>query len=187
MRRKSLTVLTIAGAVGGTLLSASATAQTVHARLVGYNEVPSVSTVAKGRFKAKINEAAGIIFWELEYEGLQGAVTQAHIHLGQRHTTGGITVWLCETLGTPAPPAVAAATPECTPGSGNLNGTIVANQVLASGIASQQFPAGAFGQLIRAMRAGATYVNVHTSLSPPGEIRGQIRHGDDRDDHGSRD
>ena len=33
---------------------------------------------------------------------------------------------------------------------------------------------GEFGELVRAMRAGATYVNVHTNLSPGGEIRGQI-------------
>jgi hypothetical protein len=34
---------------------------------------------------------------------------------------------------------------------------------------------GEFRELIRAMRAGATYANVHTVKYPGGEIRGQIR------------
>mgnify|MGYP006389280705 CR=1 FL=1 len=50
--------------------------------------------------------------------------------------------------------------------------------------------AGQLGELVAAMRAGVTYVNVHTTQFPGGEIRGQLRakhgghgHGDDdRDD-----
>lgn len=165
------------------LASAPSVAQTVQARLVGYNEVPSVSTVGEGSFKAKIDESGGMIFWELDYGGMQADVLQSHIHLGQRHTNGGITVWLCQTTAAPAPAAVSAMTPTCGTRSANLNGTISAANVIASSQAPQQFPAGAFGQLVRAIRAGATYVNVHSVASPGGEIRGQIRHGDDRDDH----
>ena len=37
-----------------------------------------------------------------------------------------------------------------------------------------------FDGLVRAIRAGATYTNVHSTLFPPGEIRGQNRgHGHD--------
>ena len=38
--------------------------------------------------------------------------------------------------------------------------------------------AGAFEELVQAIRAGHTYVNVHTNKWPGGEIRGQIQ---DRD------
>ena len=38
--------------------------------------------------------------------------------------------------------------------------------------------AGEFGELIRAMRNGATYANVHSPTYQPGEIRGNIRRGD---------
>jgi hypothetical protein len=31
-----------------------------------------------------------------------------------------------------------------------------------------------FGELVRAIRAGATYANVHSSKFGPGEIRGQL-------------
>jgi hypothetical protein len=44
------------------------------------------------------------------------------------------------------------------------------------GPAGQGITAGQFEELVRAIRAGATYVNVHSSLYPGGEIRGQLDH-----------
>ena len=41
------------------------------------------------------------------------------------------------------------------------------------GQTGQTFATGDFDELVRAMRAGATYVNVHTDARPAGEIRGQ--------------
>jgi hypothetical protein len=91
--------------------------------LSGYNEVHfiagppaalrgAVSTPATGKFKARIDDGKDVIHYELSYEGLTGTVAQAHIHFGQRHTVGGIVVWLCQ--GTvAAPAAVSAATPPC--------------------------------------------------------------------------
>ncbi|HXF46891.1 MAG TPA: CHRD domain-containing protein [Burkholderiaceae bacterium] len=155
------------------VVAGMARADTVQARLSGFQEVPSVSTVASGRFKAKIDEHAGSIFWELEFEGLQADATQAHIHFGQRHTNGGITVWLCSNLASPPTPA---GTQRCPLRAGTINGAILAANVVGPG-GVQQLPAGGFEQLLRAMRAGATYANVHTTASPGGEIRGQIRRG----------
>ena len=41
-----------------------------------------------------------------------------------------------------------------------------------------------FGELVRALRAGAAYANVHTTTFGGGEIRGQIGDDGDRDrDH----
>lgn len=148
---------------------------TVRAKLQGFQEVPSVSTVATGRFKARIDDSAQSIFWELDYSGLQADVTQAHIHIGQRHTNGGITVFFCTNLGNGP-----AGTPACPVRSANLSGAIAAANVLP--IATQQVPAGGFAQLVRALRAGAAYVNVHSVASPGGEIRGQVK-GRDDDDH----
>jgi hypothetical protein len=38
----------------------------------------------------------------------------------------------------------------------------------------------AFAELVRAIRAGYAYANLHTTRFPSGEIRGQIN---DRDEH----
>jgi hypothetical protein len=184
-------VITLAGAAMLTAAGA-ARAETVHAKLIGFNEVPSVSTTGTAHFKARIDEHAGSIFWELDYSDLQADATQAHIHFGQRHTNGGITVWLCGNPPLVPPPN----TQICPAREGHLSGTIMAANVVAPGAPAslaQQLPAGGFEQLVRAIRAGATYANVHTTVSPGGEIRGQIRdrrkdhdddhHDDDHHDH----
>ena len=43
------------------------------------------------------------------------------------------------------------------------------------GPSDQGIAAGEFAELVRAIRNGATYVNVHTAAWPKGEIRGNIR------------
>jgi hypothetical protein len=157
----------------------------VFATLSGFNEVhfsggppatlrSAISTPATGSFQAKIDDLHQTIDYRLTYNGLTGAVTQSHIHLGLRHSAGGITVWLCQTAGTPAPASVAAATPMC-PADGSVTGTITPAQVLP--ITAQGLDAGQFEELVQAIRAGATYANVHSSAFPPGEIRGQIQSG----------
>jgi CHRD domain len=157
--------------------------QEVTARLSGFNEVlfdagppatlrGAVSTPASGNFRAIIDENARTIDYELSYERLRATVTQAHIHFGQRHTFGGIVVWLCQTTANPAPAAVASSTPVC-PQEGTVSGTITPAQVLAQN--AQGFAAGDFDELVRAIRNRAAYANVHSSLFPPGEIRGHIR------------
>src|SRR4051794_16230609 len=65
------------------------------ANLIGFREVPANSTVASGKFKAEIINDTTIAY-ELTYSGLEGTVTQAHIHFGQRFVAGGISLWLCQ-------------------------------------------------------------------------------------------
>jgi CHRD domain len=159
---------------------------TVRARLSGYNEVISaggaVSTTARGTFRADIDEDARVIHYRLSYQDLVADVTQAHIHFGQRHTTGGITAWLCQTTGTQAPEAVRMTTPFCPIPEGTVEGTITAAEVI--GPAGQGIAAGEFAELVRAIRAGATYANVHSAGAfASGELRGQITGNDDGDDH----
>ena len=54
---------------------------------------------------------------------------------------------------------------------------ITAANVIAAA-APQQLTAGELDEVIAAIRAGVAYVNVHTAVSPGGEIRGQLRASD---------
>src|SRR2546427_2419117 len=145
---------------------------TVRARLSGYNEVHfianvpalrgAISTAARGTFRATIHESPPSIDYTITYEGLEGTVTQSHIHFGQPRTVGGIVVWLCQTTAAPAPAAVSAATPTCPgPHDGTVTGTILPGQVIT--VVGQGISAGEFTELVRAIRAGVTYANVHSA------------------------
>ena len=53
---------------------AVASAERIQAALTGYEEVPAVSTVASGEFRAMISRDDQAIDYELTYSGLQGTV-----------------------------------------------------------------------------------------------------------------
>jgi len=157
----------------------------IRVKLIGYEEVPAVSTAASGRFRAQISQDELSIAFKLTYTGLQGTVTQAHIHVGQRSANGGIVLWLCGTTATPGP-AGTQTCPASTPGQeAEVSGTLDAGDVVAiiGANAGQQISAGELAEVIAAIRAGVAYVNVHTSLSPGGEIRAQIVGGHGHHDH----
>lgn len=165
--------------VTASLLALGATCATAEERiqtsLTGYQEVPSVSTVAEGRLEVKIHRDGEAFDWVLSYSGLQGNVQQAHIHFAQKSVNGAIVVWLC---GTGAPGTQFAGPPGTStcPQSGTVSGTAM-NPDVGPGAGTQQLTAGeatAIEEVIAAMRAGVAYANVHTNLSPGGEIRGQI-------------
>ena len=157
-------------------LSAVARAEHIQATLTGYQEVPAVSTVASGQLHAQISSDDQSIAYELTYSNLQGTVTQGHIHVAQLSVNGAIVLWLCQTA-TNLNPIPGNSTPDCPAGSGTVTGTLTAADVLAGNAsqASQQLTVGDLDEVLRAIRAGAAYANVHTDLSSGGEIRGQIQ------------
>jgi hypothetical protein len=145
------------------------------AKLNGWEEDPSQVTTGTGTFRAKVVSATRIDF-KLTYEDLEGPAFMAHIHIGSRHESGGVSAWLCG--GTTQPP--------CPPGpDGTIEGSIETPDI--TGPVGQGVEPGNFVDLLRAMRKGETYTNVHTGSAaggraPGGEIRGQNRpnhHGDD--------
>jgi hypothetical protein len=146
----------------------------VKATLEGFQEVPAVSTSGHGTFEARIDDGAGTITWELTYAALEGhlvpngIVTASHIHVGQRGVNGGVSAFFCGGGGKPA----------CPPGEAMLSGVITSAEVV--GPAAQGVEPGAFTELVDAIRAGKTYVNVHTTRFGGGEIRGQVADGDRR-------
>lgn len=160
-------------AIAATLLSAFPAFVQAHggplrAELIGYEEVPAVATRADGMFEARVARDGQSVNYTLAFTGLQGTITQSHIHFAQKSVNGSIIVWLCGTATNAGP----AGTPTC-PQSGTVSGSFASANVLASST-TQQLSAGDLATFIDAMRSGIAYVNVHTSLSPGGEIRGQV-------------
>jgi hypothetical protein len=136
--------------------------------LTGNEEVPAVASSASGELNMVLWGDAQGINYTLNFSGLSSAVQQAHIHFAQASVNGPIIIWLCGTTALPGP----AGTPSC-PQGGSVSGSITSNSVLASP-ATQQLPAGDLAKVIRLLRNGVGYGNVHTANSPGGEIRGQI-------------
>ena len=137
-------------------------------RLTGYQEVPALSTSGEGTFRASVRASGNTLRYRLTYADLEADPQQAHIHLGQRGVNAGVIVFLCSDLGNGP-----QGTPGCPDPPATIKRTVRAADVV--GPEDQGIDPGEFRELIRAMRAGATYANVHTEKYPGGEIRGQIR------------
>lgn len=176
MKHARIVWLALAGllvAVPGTgnMAEADSKKRILKADLTGYEEPPSVSSTGSGEFRAQISRDGTQFEYALRFEDLEGDVTQAHIHVGQRGVNGGISVWLCTT------PAIATAppgTPSCGgPRAGSVTRAVSAADVV--GPAGQGIAAGEFEEFLAAVREGVAYANVHSTRNPGGEIRGQIR------------
>ena len=170
-RRTGLTlVMLISGALAVLAVGSYATADSGKKNvstgaMSGYLEgAPGgpVSSSAGGSFEATIADERSEIGFTLTYANLEAPVLFAHIHFGQRSVNGGVAAFLCGGGGKPA-----------CPQSGTVTGTVVPADVI--GPAGQGIAAGEFDELVRAIRAGVTYANVHSMTQPGGEIRGQIK------------
>ncbi len=166
-------IITVA-AIGVALVAGTALGQEENQRngfrvnLDGYQEVIPVATTGAGRFELKVAPDGESLEYTLRYSGLVGNVLQAHIHFGRPAINGGIMVFLCSNVGSPAP------TPACPgPNSGEVSGTLDADDVI--GPLGQGIAAGEFSDVVDVIRSSSGYVNVHTSVYPGGEIRGNIR------------
>jgi len=179
MSRRTLKLVLVMGvvsllAVGGVAVAGGG-GQQVREQLTGYEEVPAVSTTGHGDFRAELSRNGSTVSWRLSYDALEGDVQQAHIHFGQEAVNGGISVFLCTNLGN------STRVGECPPPPATITGSFGPDDVI--GPADRGMEPGAFNELLSAIRAGSTYVNVHSSKWPGGEIRAQLdergRRGDD--------
>ncbi len=178
MRRRVRLALAIAVIAIATTVATTATADggggsgngasALQVRLSGYQEDPNaLSTTGTGQFRIKLNERAQTITYRLSYAGLEGAVTQSHIHFGGKAQSGGISIFLCTNIGNGP-----AGTQACPAAPATITGTIRPVDVI--GPAGQGISAGQFDEVVKALRARKTYVNLHSTLYPGGEIRAQL-------------
>ncbi len=130
------------------------------AKLAGENEVPPVATDTEGKADFQVNEEQTIIEYELEIEAPANATllgqAGAHIHCGLPDENGPVVVFLAGVI----PGGVGAELKI----EGSLTEANIVNDACGATLPL----------LVQSMRAGMTYVNVHSSDFPAGEIRGQI-------------
>jgi CHRD domain len=123
--------------------------QTFMGSLSGAAQVPPVATAANGTVYVVISAAGDQLRWGVQYAGLSGALTGAHIHFGGAGANGQIMF-----------PLTISPSP--------MLGTLTA----------ADFQAGAdvvtFAAALNAIRAGMAYINLHTAAHPDGEIRAQL-------------
>src|ERR1700754_787889 len=132
--RRLLVSIAVVALVSTSVVLAQGGFKRISEFLTSYEEVPSVSSTGNGEFNAQISKDGSRIEWELSYEDLEGAVQQAHIHIGNVGVNGGISVFLCTNLGNgpagtqpcPAPPAKISGTIFAADVSPNIPATAAA-------------------------------------------------------------
>ena len=129
--------------------------------LSGTNEVPANNSEASGQAIFQLSKDGEELSYKLIVDDISNVVA-SHIHLAPAGTNGGVVVWLYPS----APP------PQL------ING--VFSGVLAEGTITKSDLRGALAEmelsdLIQHFYNDNAYVNVHTTLFPGGEIRGQIK------------
>ena len=131
------------------------------AHLSGGEEVPPVATLAQGQAVFQLSKDGTELSYRLIVANIED-VLQSHIHLAPAGVNGPVVVWLYPS----APPA------QLIPG--RFNGVLAEGTITAADLVGPLVGMD-LSDLIAAMEAGNTYVNLHTTQYPGGEIRGQIR------------
>jgi hypothetical protein len=149
--------------------------QEIKVHLVGYQETPlTINTSASADFTAKIRSDGTAIDYELTYRDLSSPITQSHIHFGRPAITGMIVLFLCTNLTPPAGVPTPQACPQTNPAM--ITGTLTKDNVIPRPAQGIDPGASGFAEMLQAIRAGAAYVNVHSTTYPSGEIRRQGCH-----------
>jgi hypothetical protein len=124
------------------------------AHLVGGEENPPVDTTATGQAVFQLDASGSSLHYMLIVANIED-VFASHIHCGPVGVNGPVGVTLFG------------------------GSTVTVNGILAEATVTAPNPGNACGwadlaDVVEAMESGDTYVNVHTTDNPGGEIRGQI-------------
>ena len=130
------------------------------AHLTGDQEVPSRETLATGQALFKLSKSGTELHYKLIVADLDN-ITMAHIHVAPAGANGPVVAWLYP----PVAPAV------LIPGTTNgiLQEGLITKAKLVGMLSGSEV-----SDLVDLINQGRTYVNVHTTKYPGGEIRGQI-------------
>jgi hypothetical protein len=156
MRRNALplAVLLAAGLAASSCEDATEGQEIFTTSLSGANEVPARSTGASGSAQLVID--GDRVHYAVEIDDISN-VFAAHIHTAATGANGPVRVTFF---------TVSQSSPL----------SVTDRHILAEGTFTAADVSGiGFADLLAAIRAGTTYVNVHTTQFPGGEIRGQLQ------------
>jgi hypothetical protein len=130
---------------------------------------PDAGGIAVGSY----DPSTKTLSFALEYEGLSGVPIMAHFHHGAAAVAGPIVQTVCgqpppgsEALGHSAHPTSGADCPASRDGNVTGEYTLAGNADLT--------PPMTTDEEIALLESGDLYLNVHTCLNEPGEIRGNL-------------
>ena len=123
--------------------------------LTAGDEVPPCAAAgqgAQGQGNVTLSPDESSLTATVNYSGLSGPVTAAHIHTGNAGVAGPVVLPFGGDLSSP------------------INKSFTAADYVAAPGAPPDFPS-----FVRSLKSGGAYLNIHTAACKPGEIRGQIR------------
>jgi hypothetical protein len=138
------------------------------ATMNGAGESPTaVTTNATGIFNATLDTSTNVFTWTSNFSGFATNITAGHIHGPFANgTTGSVGVILNFATVAGSTLTGLQSTTGSTSGSVTLNSALQLTTSPAPGINGDS--------LRKLIIAQATYVNIHTTANPGGEIRGQL-------------
>ena len=156
----ALMLLATASLIHTTLATEQSEQSHFVAVLKGQNQVPPVETHAQGVFLATLSPDGSQLTFKLHVANIE-EVTASHIHVGASDTNGPVVAFL---FSTESP-------------TGRVDGPLSTGTITAANLVGP-LHGESLSALIDAINKGEAYVNVHTTVNPGGEIRGQIFLGD---------
>ena len=118
--------------------------------MTGLKERPNaISPAGNGTATFTLDQAETTLSYSITVASMTSTITASHIHLGNANVAGSIIIALTLPIN-----------------GQTVTGSITNATALGLGLS--------FSSLVDLIRNGDTYVNVHTSNNPGGEIRGQI-------------
>ena len=164
MKISTLTVAALAALAafytGNPRMARAEDSQNFTAKLVGDNEVPPINTKATATLELTVWST---ITFTITYANLSTPLLFSHFHFAPTKVAGGVMIFLCGGGGQPTCPQTL---------SGTITGTITAANV--TGVPAQGIAAGDLTSALEAVGEGNAYINMHTTMFPGGELRGQI-------------
>jgi hypothetical protein len=154
-------ILVILGVTAAGLINSASAQQKFMIKLSGSNEVPAVNTAGTGVAIFQLSPDRKSLNYQLDLTKMNG-VMGAHIHSGKQGENGPVLAGLFNAA--MGGPPTGAVNGQLYP----IKGTITSAH-LQGPLAGKHI-----SDLVKLLKTGGAYINVHTSQNQNGEIRGQV-------------